>query len=221
MGYLGEGNQKMRRRSWLTGAAMLVFAGSAPAFAGTILSPIDSDGNTLGSVGGGSPANLINQSGLSQNFISGVTDFETYISLGPTSASVTASTGWVSAAGSLGGYLQFDLGATYALSGFVLWNQNNDLAVNGFTLIVASNAAFTSGVTNLGTFNAAEGLNAQTYTLTGEGEFVRMQINSTHGPNQAILGEIAFDATLIPEPCSLLVLGMGWAGIGFARRRRR
>jgi hypothetical protein len=211
----------MRQRSWLAGAAMLAFAGSAPAFAGTILSPIDSDGNTLGSVGGGSPTNLINQTGLSPNFISGVTDFETYISLGPTSASVTGSTGWVSASGSgvLGGYLQFDLGANYALSGFVLWNQNNNLAVNSFTLIVASDASFTSGVTNLGTFNAAEGLNAQTYTLTGEGEFVRMQINSSHGPNQVILGEIAFDATLIPEPGSLLVLGMGWAGLGFARRR--
>ena len=199
---------------------MLAFAGACPAYAGAILSPVAVDGNTLGTAGG-STSHLIDQSGLSLNFISGVTDFETYISLGPTSAPVSASTGWASSPGTLRGYLQFDLGADYALSGFALWNQNNPLAVNSFTLSVASNASFTAGVTNLGTFNAVEGLNAQTFTFTGEGEFVRMQINSSYGPTNVNLGEVAFDATLIPEPGSLLVLGMGWAGIGFARRRRR
>ncbi len=209
----------MRQRCWLAGAAMLAFAGSVPAFSGTILSPAAVDGNTLGTAGG-STSHLIDQSGLSQNFISGVTDFETYISLGPTSAVVSASTGWASSPGTFGGYLQFDLGANYALSGFVLWTQNTILAVNSFTLSVASDASFTSGVTNLGTFSAAEGLNAQTYAFTGEGEFVRMQINSSHGATSVNLGEVAFDATLIPEPGSLLLLGMAWAGIGAAGRRR-
>jgi hypothetical protein len=119
------------------------------------------------------------------------------------------------------GYPQFDLGADYALSGFVPWKRNSLLVVNSFILLAASTAAFTSGVTSLGTRNAAIGLNARTCTVSGQREFVRLEITSGHGATSVNLGDIAFDATPVPEGGSPVVLSTGLAGLGLARRRRR
>ena len=195
-------------RSWIAGMALLSFAGSAPAFAGAILSPVAVVGNTLG-LAGGSTGHLIDHSGLSANFISGQTDYDTYIGAGPTHAVVSASTGWASSANTTPGYLEFDLGSAFSISAFAMWTQNSNLAVNNFTLISASDTGFTSGVTNLGTFNAAIGLNAQSFAVTGAGEFVRLQVNSTHGGSSVNLGEVAFDVQVVPEPASFGVLSVG------------
>jgi hypothetical protein len=209
----------MKPRYWLAFVTILGFTGSTPGEAGTIVSP--GSATTAIPTAGGNVGLLIDQSGLSVNFISGVTDFDTYIALGPTSAIVTTLNGWASQVNKLPGFVQFDLGADYAISGFALWNQSTpNLGVNSFTLTSASDAGFTSNVTNLGTFNAVKSLAAQTFTVSGTGEFVRMEINSTLGANQVNLGEVAFDATLIPEPASLAVLGLSCVGMRFARRRR-
>lgn len=109
---------------------------------------------------GGSTGHLIDQSGLSVGFISGQTDFETYINLAPTYAVVSASTGWASSANTMPGYLEFDPGSDYSISTFAMWTQNTFLAVNSFTLSSALDAGFTSGVTALGSFNAVIGLGA-------------------------------------------------------------
>jgi hypothetical protein len=164
--YFGDGHQKMNMQRWLAGAAVLCFAGSAPAHAGTIRSPVAVVGNTLGTAGG-STGHLIDQSGLSVGFISGQTDFETYINLAPTHAVVSASTGWASSANTMPGYLEFDLGSDYSISTFAMWTQNTFLAVNSFTLSSALDAGFTSGVTALGSFNAVIGLGAQTFSVSG------------------------------------------------------
>jgi hypothetical protein len=203
---------------WLTGLAVLSIVKPAPACAGAIQSPAAVVANTIGTAGG-STGHLIDQSGLSIPFISGATDFETYISLNPTSAVVSASTGWAASAAGLPGYLEFDLGSVVSISAFAMWNQNTTLSVNSFTLSAATNGSFTSGVTDLGTFTAAEGLAAQTFIVSGVGEFVRMEINSTHGGPDVDLGEVAFDTEVIPEPISLAVFGTGLAGIGLVRRR--
>ena len=209
----------MKPLIWLAGLAVLSLAKPAPAHAGAIQSPVAVVANTIGSAGG-STGHLIDQSGLSIPFISGETDFETYISLNPTSAAVSATTGWAAIATGLPGYLEFDLGSVVSISAFAMWNQNTTLSVNSFTLSAATNESFTSGVTNLGSFTAAEGLTAQTFIVSGVGEFVRMEINSTHGGHDVNLGEVAFDTEVIPEPISLAVFGTGLMGLGLVRRRR-
>ena len=170
--------------------------------AGAILSPVAVVANTLGTAGG-STAHLIDQSGLSINFISGETDFDTYIALDPTSAVVSQTTGWASSANKMPGYLEFDLGREFSISAFVMWTQNSALAVNSFTL----SSALDSGFTNLGTVDAVIGLNAQTFAVTGMGQFVRSEINSGHGPTSVNLGEVAFDTEVVAEPVTLAVFG--------------
>src|SRR5258708_3359692 len=209
----------MKMRHWLAGAAILSFAVPICGEAGTIRSPTVV-GNTLGQANG-SPGHLTDRSGLSIPFISGQTDFDTYISLAPTHVVVSGSTGWASSPNTMPGYLEFDLGSDYSISTFVMWTQNSNLSPKSFTLSSALDSGFTSGVTPLGTFTAAIGLNAQTFVVAGTGEFVRLQINSIYSTlsTNVNIGEVAFDTEQIPESASLTILGVGLAALRFVRRR--
>jgi hypothetical protein len=208
----------VKPRILLVGLGVLSLVRPTLSDAGVIQSPVGVVANTIGTAGG-SMGHLIDQSGLSIPFISGETDFDTYISLNPTSAVVSPTTGWAAGAAGLPGYLEFDLGSVVSISSFVMWNQNTALSVNSFSLSSATNESFTSGVTDLGTFTAAEVLTDQVFIVSGVGEFVRMEINTTHGGVDVNLGEVAFDTEVIPEPVSLVVFGMGLVGLGLVRRR--
>jgi hypothetical protein len=208
----------MNLRDWLAGAALISIAVSVPAHAGQIRSPIAVVGATI-ATGGGTTGHIIDQSGLSVPFVSGATDFDTYIASGPTHAVVSPTNGWASHSGSTG-YLEFDLGDAFSISTFALWTQNNPGALNSFSLSSALDIGFTSGVSNLGSFNAAEGIGAQTFAVSAIGEFVRLQINSSHGATNVNIGEVAFDTTVLPEPAPLAVLCIGLSGLGLARRSR-
>jgi hypothetical protein len=213
----------VKSRIWLAGLAALSLVRSVPADAGQIRSPVSVFANTIGQAGG-STSHLIDQSGLAIPFISGGTDYDTYIALDPTSAVVSQTTGWAASTSRLPGYLEFDLGSELAISGFVLWNQSGKLSVNSFALSSATDSAFTSNVTSLGTFTATGVLTAQTYDFPGDvtviGEFVRMEIFSSNGGSPFNLGEVAFDTEVIPEPLSLAGFCMGFGGLALVRRRK-
>ena len=57
-------------------------------------------------------------------------------------------------------------------------------------------------------FTIAGGFTGETFTVTGYGG----------GAGCACIGVIAFDSGIIPEPASMLMLGLGALGIGLARR---
>lgn len=190
--------------------------------AGVIAAPVAVVADTMGTAAG-STANLINQSGLSTGYVSGVTDFASYIGGGPTHVLNSATTAWASNSGPTLGYLDFDLGSVLSIQNFALWTQGNTNAVNSFTLFSALDPGFTMSLANLGSFNAAIGLNAQTFAVSGNGEFVRLQINSIHGGPNVNIGEVAFDvaaASTVPEPASIALLGLGLLGFGISRRKK-
>ncbi len=203
------------------------------ANAGVILSPGSVYNNTIGVFGGSSTSNMLNQTGLSAGYTSGVTDFATYMAGNPTHVRGTeVANGWVGPGGGpFVGILDFDLGASYQVDNFALWNiaVNSTANVADFTLFLSSTADFSSGVSNLGSFRNPQLLGSNPYPATifgvsGSGQYLRLQIDSYYGNGFVVeIGEVALDVSApapMPAPATLALFGLGLAGFGWSRRRR-
>ena len=171
--------------------------------------------------------NLINQSGLSSGYTSGVTDFDTYIASSPTHNGNLTGSIWFSTQGNRTGDLEFDLGSILTIQSMALWNRGSDASDNiiGFTLFADDNAAFSSP-TSLGGFTANPNTGSTsavlpevfTFTPTAASH-VRLRITSPNGSGLfTSAGEVAFESSAIPEPTSLLLFATGCAVL--MRRRR-
>lgn len=201
------------------------------ADAGLIIAPVSVSTNMgrFGNVGNGYRIdNIINGSGLSSPFVSGVTDFSTYIASNPTHLGSVAANVWASQTGTNTGHVDFDLGGQKTIAAFALWNaaQNSISRVATFNLLASADATFTNTI-NLGSFATntsgfSGAVQAQVFTFSAtDAAFVRMQITSTAAPggnNVASMGEVAFSA--VPEPSSAMLVGSGIL-LALVRRRTR
>jgi hypothetical protein len=197
---------------------------SSMATASVILSPTAVVGNTLGTwVNGGSTTNIINQTGLSSGFVSGVTDFSAYLATDPIHATNDEDNAWSGENGPVLGNLDFDLGDTFLLSSLVLWSQSNANGIDGFTVFSSLDATFSSTI-NLGTFSASipAPIRAQTFVTPSTAQFIRLQVNSTHdGGNFVNIGEIAFEVSAVPIPATAWLFGSGLLSlVGMAGRKK-
>lgn len=188
-----------------------LFAGTANA--GLIIGATDIVSNTMGTAGG-SLDNIINQSGLSVGYTSGVTDFDSYVATHPVNSDSNA---WAGNGGPVLGEMVFDLGGIFTIDSFALWTQFNSHAIDEFSILVDGIFA--------GSFNALVGagpnIAVQVFDLTDlSGQFITLQVASNHGGNYVNIGEVAFEATSVPEPASIALLGLGLAGIGFSRKKK-
>lgn len=178
---------------------------------------------------------VIDQSGLTEDYTSNVTDFDEYVRL--TMHSSDAGN-WLSPINNKSATITFDLGGTYALDAFALWNDFNGSgrSVKDFTLSASTDASFSNG-TVIGSFSAADGTG---YALNNFSQifnfdptlasYIRMDILSNHGAEYTGFGEAAFrisDAPVsaapsaVPLPAALPLLATGLIGLGvFARRKK-
>ena len=202
----------------------------ATAQAGTITSATSAVINS-GGPGAGSLQNTYNQAGLTSHYISGVTDFASYIASRPLHA-VAFTNEWFSELGTTAASVTYDLGGLLSISGVALWNED------------------TSGIGALSLYQSADGIN---FTLLAGGLLPNNNAyNEVYGPdvfafaavnsryvrfdmsncpqsggtyNSCAIGEVAFNtsaaAAAVPEPASIALLGLGLAGIAGLRRRQR
>ena len=174
--------------------------------------------------------NAINQSGLSANYVSGVTDFGTYIAGNPTHFNDFGND-WTTRG--LSGVIDFDLGGPFNLASAAIWNfgtggGNASYGLLSLRIITALDAAFTSNIVDHGIVNLAIVNTAQVFSLGSvAGQFVRFTDFTNNGSTIGFgLGEVAFEVTSLtslPEPPTLMLLGLGLAALalpGGARPRR-
>lgn len=185
---------------------------SLPSFAGVILSPISVDTNIVGSQG---ELNTIDQTGLSATFLSGVSDFSSYIAGEPTHFLNGPGDSWTAPIGSLPGNLDFDLGSIYSLAQTALWTATSGFGIDNFDLFIASVVDF-SDATLIGNFSAIETpqqsvIGVQVFDTVAVGRYIRMGVNSSHGQGEMAvnMGEIAFNVESIPVPAPITLIFAG------------
>jgi hypothetical protein len=199
------------------------------AQAGTIVSAV---GVVASSERNSVPASAtIDQSGLSATYISGVTDFDTYIGSNPTHSLLAQNNEWFSDFGNLTPTLTFDLGSVLTIDRIALWVEES----SGFTTAALSSSVDGQAFGSLGTINPANPPRGSDYPAEVFGftatsmQYFRMDFSGCPQPgpnstNECSLGEIAFSAaggsTVIPLPGSALLLGSVIAG-GFTIGRRK
>lgn len=175
--------------------------------------------------------NIIDQSGLSSSYASGVTDFDAYLAGSPSHASAARDNDWFADPGVTSGIIDFDLGSVYSLDRVAIWNEDAT-GVAQVNIFTALDSLFT-GTTFVGTFTLSNNAREQDYladvlTLTSitDARYVRFAIVDAYPDergfaDQASLGEVAFSVSTVPLPAAILLFGSALAGlIGFGRRAR-
>ena len=196
----------------LLGAALLL-VGAQSVNAGVIRGAVGVLSNSMGT-GDGSIANTFNQTGLSAAYVSGVTDYDTYVATHPTNNSANA---WASPRGPALGFIDYDLGAVFNLTSFALWTQNNINGIRDFEILVDGILA--------GSFVAAQeaaaNIAVQKFDFAAlSGQVVRLNVLSIYGGLNVNIGEVAFesDVAAVPMPAPLALVGLGILGLGLHRR---
>ncbi len=208
-------------------ALALVFA-SGIANAGQILSGGTVISNTMGVYPWPhSPVtDMLDQSGLSANYVSGVTNFATFTSSGVTHSGGDMNS-WLSASGVYSGSLIFDLGAAYNVQQFAMWNGASGISASVARFSLETSLLADFSVSNaVGSFTGHQShYGATVYDMTDTyARYVRMNIAGNFGNGCCTaIGDIAFDVTQgnnVPEPIGAALVGLGLVGLGAIRRRK-
>ncbi len=214
--------------------AVSCVATASPVAAGFITSPTAVLLNTGGEFDGTAAiTNVIDQSGLSTGFTSGVTDFDTYLAGNPTHTPSYNGNEWFTPFGDNSSTVIFDLGVTGSINRIALWNEEAS-GVNTLSVQTSNDAAFGS-FTAVGAFTPVNNPNGSDYgaevlnlTSSTTARYVRLFVTGPQagaGYNGIGLGEIAFDVgsppvAAVPVPATALGLAFGAGFMGMVRRNR-
>lgn len=201
--------------------------------AGPALSPVGVT-SSASSLANFPPSSLIDQSGLSTGFVSGVTDFDTYIASNPTHGTAQGTRWVATTAPRLTGpiNLDFDFGSVLSIESLALWNvgNNNNANITQFNLLGDADGDFSSGSFSLLSSQAANPNTGPLAAVLPEvfsfapsaQQFVRLEILSNNGSIFTGANEVAFEQSVavVPEPSSLLFLITATlAGVGVLRKK--
>jgi hypothetical protein len=197
-------------------AALFTLAPNAQAAGSIIGSTATTNmGTTTGSI-----SNIINQSGLSASYTSGVTNFDSYVST-TTTAGLSSNNVWQSS--SVTGFVTFDLGASYNIDALALWPVRavNANAVRNFSLYADTDSS-TLG-TLLGNFSPVPAvgtdaaIQAQVFNFAStDTRYIQMNILTNAGGTLSGLQEVAFREGATPVPWETDALSVIGATLLFA-----
>jgi hypothetical protein len=170
----------------------------------------------------------IDQSGLAIGYVSGVTDFNTYIGLSPIHTYSETPNSFAASPTAVPQNVDYDLGGTYLVTKMAFWNYpfNTLGPVTSLDVYTANNAGF-AGAFFAGSFLPADdatGVNtnqAQVFDLADSGaRYVRLRITGQATLNQIGYSEVAF--AVIPEPFTVGYIAVAAVTLlGTAGRTRR
>ncbi len=172
---------------------------------------------------------IIDQSGLSASYTSGVTDFASFVgSTTSTTASYADDTSTLHMNAHLGVDFDFVFGSAFAFTKFALWNDNDHQGIGDFSLYSSADATF-STLTLLTSDTATYGPNGYDNSLTAQSfsfgptntQYLRL---SAVPSSSSILnfGEVAFggEASAIPIPATIWLFGTALIGlVGLGKRK--
>ncbi len=178
----------------------------------------------------------INQSGLSQLYTSGVTDFETYVAADPLHYQNSTPPNFAYSPTTAPFNVDYALGGTYSVNQLVLWNYPfpNSAGLNQFEVYTSNDVAFVTE-TLVGSFTAADnGFNAGFYNINHaevfdladtNAAYVRIRALSNYrGSGGVGFSEIAFGGDAVsqnvPEPAAPALVLVGLLALTGIRRRR-
>jgi len=221
---------KILKKAYLT--TLVVLLSPLAANAGPILCATDAVVNEGGSTAT-TITNTINQVGLSAGYTCGVTDFDTYIASGPSHTAGFTSE-WFSEQGRNSAIVTYDLGAAFFVDGLALWNEESS-GIRFLDLLGSLNGVdFFSLALGLTPFDnpldASFSYLAEVFSFSSVSlRYVRFGMTGCpqDDPESFVgcaIGEVAFrqgtGTASVPEPGTLALLGLGLAGIGFAKRKK-
>lgn len=213
-----------------------LLATALPASASVILQPTDISSAQGSYVSPWDLPQIINQSGLSSPYTSGVTDFDTYTATTTHNSESSANSGFTDSDAGYPQSIAFDLGSEMSVEALAFWADGTDGgSVTGFRLYPDDNSNPGDGTGPLmGSFTASASLLsagppdarvAQVFTFVPTTtRFVQMFVDDTEGGDGwfPAIGEVGFrEFAAVPEPVSLPLVAVALVIVAGCTRYRR
>lgn len=211
----------------LSSIAAISTAGVASA--STIISAVGATVDVGGSIAPSDINDTFNQNGLSANYTSGLTDFDSFVA-STTHTLTFVGFEWFSEQNVTDAQVTYDLGASFSIDALALWNEEFS-GIGTLDLSVSNdNLSFTNIATGLNPtnnpLNADYGADVFSFAATSF-QFIRFNMSNCPQPNAQFngcsIGEVAFRSAAVPPvpvPAGLPLILTGLAGFGLLRRKR-